>query len=911
MNSVPEDWARVEAAFEAALVATPENREAVLASIPDPAVREEVRSLLEAHRDAGDFLGSTAEREAAPFLEELPAGAGEEPGVLIGPYRLLEEIGHGGMGSVWSAERADGSFRQRVALKLVRRGLDTDEILARFLRERRILATLDHPGIARLLDGGATPDGRPYFVMEYVPGVPITTFCETQDVEPGRRLDLFVTVCRAVQHAHDRLVVHRDLKPSNVLVTEAGEVKLLDFGIAKLIEEDSYEGAGPPTRLGARLATPEYASPEQLAGESVTTRSDVYQLGLLLHEILTGRRATEPGRRDRLEGDLANIVKAAMHEEPERRYPSAVALGDDVLRYQGGFPVKARGDATAYRVGRFLRRKRGLVAAVGTVVVGGFGLGTAYTMRLQDERDRVRVEAEKANASAELLESFFLAWDPDAADPGRVTSRDILDVAAARARRAVTETPEVRASTLSLIGSLYTSLSSFETADSLLHEAERLQREGVGQARADLAATTERLGNLHLARGELPAAEARYRDALAMRRAIDGPVHDRTLGAHLNLASLLWTRERFDEAEDELRALLAPYAQGAHGDIPQPAIRAMRLLGVVLFFQGRLAESETVLADVLARQTRVFGPEDPDVVETSSMLAGVLRDLGRLEEADRLQDEALARLRARYGESHPRTLVAGFLKAMVLERQARHDEAVALMRGVVREGERVLGPEHFSTGAWSGMLGAVLLERGDTDEALAYLRRSLAVIERSADGSDEAGDLHYRIAWILARRSDPEATEAYGAARAFHAGRPAGDPDFVSDGLHYLAWTMRHMGDLDQAEAVYRRALELYRPALSSRHPSLLATVAGLGEVLVDQGRPTEAEPFLSEALGAWRPAGPWGAADLERVRAALDRVRAAGASGTSHRRGGAAGARPRPPLTASAPRPPPRRPAR
>ncbi len=853
-------WSRVEAALEGVLRASPEERAAMVDALcgDDAALRAEVESLLAAHRAADGFLEVPADRVAAPYLDDLFDARAHDAGRAVGHWRLVQEIGRGGMGTVWLAERADGEFDQRVAVKLVKRGMDTDEIVARFDRERRILARLDHPGIARILDGGATDDGRPWFVMEHVAGRPITAWCEDRAASVEERLELFERVCRAVQHAHVNLVVHRDLKPSNVLVSETGRVKLLDFGIARLLEEEDAEAA-PLTRTGMRYLTADYASPEQVRGEAVTTQSDVYQLGLLLYELLIGRRlrrlagkgpteverivchedpprpgslALEDGDgrlARRLRGDLDTIVLAALRTDPRARYASAEALAEDVRRHLDGLPVRARGDRAGYRAGKFLRRHRVPVAAAAALVLLSTGFAGLYTVRLREERDRVRLEAEKATASAELLERFFVTWNPDGADPERVTARDVLDVAAARAERAGGP-PEVRAATLSLMGSLYTELGAWAPAESLLARAAAIQRGRRGPP-TDLAATEERMGHLRLARGDFAAAEERYRRALALRHAADGPAHERTLAAHASLATLYWATERFDRAEAELRRLLA-----LHPDpdtLTLPVARAMSSLGAVLFFQGRLEESEAVLREALARQSRAYGHDDPVTLETSGTLAAVLRDQGELAEAERMQRHVLARLSGRYGEDHPRTLVARLLLAMVLERRAEYAEAEAHMREIVAEATRLYGPDHPTTGGWMGGLGAVLLDRGDPDAAEPWLHRSLEIVRRS----EEAGDALNRIAWIRLRRGDPDAREAYLRAREFHRSRPPGDPAFVTDGFHFLAWAMHRMGDLQEAEALYRRAIELYEPALPADHPYVRDARAGLAALRTESGR--------------------------------------------------------------------------
>ena len=397
-------WKRAKELFVEAAGLPPEEREAFLAnSTADAGVIAEVKSLLAF--DAGDDqrVVHALEAVAGDVLTE-DSGIERES---IGPYRIVRELGRGGMGAVFLAERDDAEFRQRAAIKVVKRGMDTDAVLDRFRHERQILAHLEHPNIARLLDGGTTPDGVPYFVMEYVDGQPVTEFCETRKLDLKSRLRLFITICEAVEHAHRNMVVHRDLKPGNVLVTSEGVPKLLDFGIAKLLTPDS--GRETTVLLG-RMVTPGYASPEQMRGESVSASSDVYSLGVLLFEMLTGSTPAGLGGRKpsaiakSLEGDLDNIILMALREEPERRYQSVGDLRVDIRRHLDDLPVNARSDTFRYRSGKFLRRhKLGAVAALLVMVslIGGI-IGTTWQAHRADAARALAVqrlgEAERATA---------------------------------------------------------------------------------------------------------------------------------------------------------------------------------------------------------------------------------------------------------------------------------------------------------------------------------------------------------------------------------------------------------------------------------------------------------------------------------------------------------------------------------
>ena len=414
---------RCEELFHAALALEGAAREAFLeeACATDRGLRAEVERLLSAHARAGDFIGSPAVAPPATW-----AGAEEGAGRRIGPYSIVRELGRGGMGAVYLAERADGQYQHRVALKLIKRGMDTEQVLARFRSERQILASLDHPNIARLLDGGSTDQGLPFFAMEYIEGEPIDTYAGRAGLSVEDRLRLFLQVCGAVAYAHQNLVIHRDIKPLNILVTSEGTPKLLDFGIAKVLHPGGEETS---TVTSMRLLTPEYASPEQVEGRHATTVSDVYALGVVLYELLTGRspyrlrsrtpqevveavRTTDPERpsqagddekvRRRLRGDLDTILLTALRKEPGRRYQSVEQFGADVRRHLEGMPVLARPDTFGYRAGKFVRRNRVPVAA-GSLVVLALVAGTVATAYQAHQARVAQARAERRFADVRKL----------------------------------------------------------------------------------------------------------------------------------------------------------------------------------------------------------------------------------------------------------------------------------------------------------------------------------------------------------------------------------------------------------------------------------------------------------------------------------------------------------------------------
>ena len=868
----PERWRRIEAVLESALKAKTGERKALLDAecAGDDALRDEVESLLAAHAASTDFLATSAESFAAPFVAAAAAReATDQPGMLVGRYRLLEPIGRGGMGVVWLASRADGEFEHRVALKLVKRGMDTAEIVARFLRERQILARLEHPNIARLLDGGVSDDGRPYFVMEYVAGKPITEHCDAANLGIDARLRLFVVTARAVGHAHRHLIVHRDIKPHNVLVDERGDIKLLDFGIAKLLGEDPDRGV---ITSAARLMTPEYASPEQAAGGRVTTASDVYQLGLLMYELLCGRRpradsresapavrkpstaaklpvieqrdsatplTTDPAvvsaRRSstpdrlhrRLKGDLDTIALRALREEPERRYPSAEDLAEDVERHLSHRPIRFGGDRAAYRASKFIRRHRLSVITGILVVAVGVTSGAIAVARVREERDRARYESDKATEVALLMARFLQGWNPEASDRDAVSTSKLLAAAAVRAERELSNRPDVFSATLSALGDLHTTIGDWAVAESLLTRAGRLQASLGSRGAADLAATFARRGRLYRLTGNHVEAEASLRQALAMDRERFGGRHPETMRVERELAATYRDLQRFADAESLLREILAG-TEVSQGATPFE-LETSTELAYAIYQLGRFDEAIAILRPTLERQRALFGEEHASILSTLRALGSALRDRGDLVEAEQLYRDALRVAQALYGESHAETAGVMFVLALVLQRREDLVGAEATMRAAMTLVRRLYGPEHVHVTGHMVGIASILLDRGDLPGAESLLAEALRRVRRNTAGAGpDQGDILNRLAYLRVKRGAADAAQTYRDAVAFDDARPPGQADFVTDGLHFLAAAEHQRGDLVAAEADYRRALAVYERSLPPTHMYRVAATRGL-----------------------------------------------------------------------------------
>lgn len=780
MGAGPGDrWSETDALFQAALDVPAERRASFVARRcgGDEILRRAVEALLEAHDEADSFLERPVEEVCRlPWAEvfaafEGPAASGttEEPadriGERIGAYRVVRRIGRGGMATVYLAERADGLFEQRVALKVIRRGLDTEDVVRRFLAERRILSSLEHPNIARLLDGGTTEDNHPYFVMEHVEGVRITSYCDEREATLEERLRLFADTCRAVQYAHRNLVVHRDLKPANILVTGEGRVMLLDFGIARLLDPAA---GGSGTRTGSQPLTPEYASPEQVRGEPITTGSDVYQLGLLLCELLSGRRpyeiralsparmeqaisaarptkpselVTEESARQRaarpkelrraLQGDLDVIALKALRKEPEERYESVVALIEDIERHRAGLPVRAREPTEWYRLRKFVTRHKLGIAAAGALVL----LIALYTVtvriqadRVAAERDRARVEAARSAQMVEFLVDLFLAVNPFEGDIR--SAGDVVDFGIARADSALADRPDIHFEVLTTLGRSAYWLGRIETARTLLERTAQLEEEG----RADLDPMTgwwssQYLGAAQYVLGDYEAAEATYRQALERYRPVLGP-RSEPVGRTLNVLGWLYHETGdLERAERSYREALVVHRDAA-GPGSSEYATTLENLGLLFTDQGYPEAGEALVRQAIAVRRETLGPWHPNTAFGLRSLGRILYRRGEVETAEALLRSALEMRRTLLGPTHHKFAEDVAALGCLLGDRGELAEARSLLEQALAIRLRSLGEEHPVTAVTKHQLAAVLHQMGERKEAERLYREAVASLSR-------------------------------------------------------------------------------------------------------------------------------------------------------------------------------------
>lgn len=849
----PVRWNRIETLCAEALEQGAELRTAwvTAACEGDTALRDEVLSLLE-HlvRDPG-FL----EAPVASLPELFPVADAPEPPEdprQIGPWSLLRPLGRGGMGTVWLAERDTEGIHQQVALKLVRRGMDTDDVIERFRLERRILGALDHPHIARLLDAATAPDGRPYLVMEYVDGVPITEHCEREHLPVAERLALMQTVCAAVDHAHRHLVVHRDLKPRNIFVTGDGTVKLLDFGISKVLGDSDALGPARATQTRARLLTPEYAAPEQITGAPITTATDVHGLGLLLCELLTGRHPllkgdetlaeieeatlhrtpTAPSQlqpshgerehsrgRNRIARDLDMIVLKALRKEPERRYPSAADLSDDLRRHLSGHPVSARPDTFGYRARRFLRRNAAPVTAVAAVLLALVAT-TAVTLiqsrRVAAESARVTAERDKALEVRGFLMEMFGATGAGRSVGDTVTVRRLLDLQVARLD---TESwsPELRAEMLAVLADGYDRLGLWEEAEPLAVRSLDLRRDLFPSDHPDVAASLNLAGWIAHERGRSREAVPLLHEAIGIRRAV---------------------------------------GRAGEGDLS----RSLNDLGVIWNALGHYDSAQMVLEESLALRDRLFGPGHRTVGITANNLAAAHWFQSNVAEAARVQQRAVAALQQSVGPDHQRTIIALSNLATFRVTAGDLEGAERDYRDLLARQERLQGPDHPVTAQVRVSLATVLTQRGAVpndplwDEAESQLNRALTAYE------NRLGRTHSQVGVALDRLSDLHLARGHPetalplADRAVRILRQALGTNHraTADATAGLALAHWRLGRLGQAIPLQRGAVAGFVSGAGPAHPETGRAQGILCEmILASRGDPAEAESLCAQAIAA------------------------------------------------------------
>ena len=852
-----ETWDRVKEVFTSALEKSPSERADFLrqACGSDDSLRAEVESLLSCYSHADSCL------EDSPAVNLFSTLSSVMAGKRLGPYRIIRESGHGGMAVVYLAERADQQYQKRVAIKMVQPGINSEEILRRFRHERQTLASLDHPNIVKLLDGGSTEEGLPYLVMDYVEGLPIDEYCDSRTLSVTQRLELFRIVCAAVQYAHENQVIHRDLKPSNILVTAEGVPRLLDFGIAKLLNPERFAQTTLVTQAGLHAMTPEFASPEQVRGDTVKRASDIFSLGVLLYGLLTGHspyhdhakrdslleiqrvicehepakpstavgriemrtsrdgessvpispqavscvRGCEPEElRSRLHGDLDAIVLKALRKEPQHRFASAEELAADIGRHLRNEPVMASPASAAYRMRKFVLRHRVGVAAVAGLVTLLFIFVVMQAFQLR----RITRERDRANRVTDFMTRMFRVSDPGEARGNSVTAREILDKASKDIDAGLAHDPQVQAQMMEVMGTVYDNLGLFPRAESLLRRAVEIRRRVVGPEHPDtLNAMTALAWNLER-QGHYADAEKLQRHALDTQRRVLGTENPDTLRS---MNDLTWTLEeegRHAEAEKLERETL-DIRRRLFGPEHPDTLKAMNNLGWTLQKEGRYTDAEKLQRETLEIRRRILGPDHLDTLGAMNNLAVTLRHEGQTAEAEKLQRETIDIDRRVLGREHPGTLRSMNNLALTLTQEQRYSEAEKIQLETIEIRRRVLGPEHPETLSTVGNLAETLAREGRFAEAEKLNRETLEVRRRVL------GPEH------------PDTLET------------------MSD----LADTLTHEGRYPEAEKLYRQTHDIQSRVLGPEHPDTAATTYALASVAALKGNPDAALSLLRDAI--------------------------------------------------------------
>ncbi len=778
-------------------------------------------------------------------------GTGEETtGGIIGSYHLLQRLGQGGMGEVWLAEQKQ-PVRRRVAVKLIKAGMDTREVVTRFESERQALALMDHPAIAKVFDAGSTPQGRPFFVMEYVTGIPITDYCDRHKLSIRQRLELFIRVCEGVEHAHHKAILHRDLKPSNILVGEMdgkAAPRIIDFGVAKatsarLSEDTMY------TQVGAIIGTPGYMSPEQAdsAGADVDTRTDVYSLGVVLYELLVGappldfsktkpeqyssklrdedaskpstkistlgkksgitaqnRGADSPSLVRLLRGDLDAITLKALEKERARRYGTPAELAADIGRYIRNEPVVARPASSWYRARKYIRRHRFGVA----VTAGAAALLVSLAFVQALDLRRTRRERDRADRVTQFMIGMFKVSDPSEARGNDIRAREILDKASKEIDTGLAQDPELQAEMMQIMGNVYESLGLYQESESLLRRAVDIRQRTLGPRNIETLKSMSDLGYVLNSNSKYSEAEKWSRETVDGRKEKLGPEHADTLAAESQLALIFNNESRYAEAEKLHREVLE-ISRRKFGEQDPLTMKVMKNLAIDLAYEGKFDESEKVFRDVLASDLRSFGPDHPKVLGDMNNLAATLQHEQKWDEAEKLYLDGLQAKRRVLGPEHPDTLMSMGNLALVYSHQKRYADAEKLFRETLEIKQKRLGPEHRSTLVTMGNLAEALIDSGKYAEAGQLFQKTLE-LERHVLGPDHSDTLQT---------------------------------------VHAMGTLLKKQKRYPEAEATFRQALAERQRSLGAYHPDTASSAYSLASVLALEGKRDDAISNLKFAV--------------------------------------------------------------
>jgi serine/threonine protein kinase/tetratricopeptide (TPR) repeat protein len=833
-----ERWAKVQFLFHET-VDRPENERQQFLEAEcggDATLVAEVLALIAADASSESLLDRGVAEAAHRVIGPHSADDPSLPTTEFGPYRITGVLGEGGMGVVYLAERPD--LGSRAAIKILRDAWLSPARRERFAAEQRTLAQLNHPSIARIYDAGMSSEGTPWFVMEYVEGVPITTYCREHSSTIPERLSLFRKVCEAVQHAHSQLVIHRDLKPSNILARPDGTVKLLDFGISKQL--DSLDDLADQTRTGIRLMTPAYAAPEQMRGDRVGLHTDVYSLGVVLYELLVGRLPFDLANRSRAEAerillereperpsvaarrmeyvaggaehvreigggawaDLDLLCLTAMHKDPQRRYRTVEALTRDLDHFLEHQPLEAHGDSARYRMAKFATRNRSPLIAGATALAVVILLVVFYTLQLKDTRNVAVAEAARAQRIQQLTLNLFQGGSEEAGPADSLRVVTLVDRGVQEARN-LNHEPAIQAQLYETLGSIYQKLGNLPRADTLLRASLDQRHRLFGQEHADVAQSLIALGMLRNAQAEYDSAEALVRRGMEMTRRQLPPTHPAVSRAATSLGQVLEERGDYDRAIAVLDS--AARLQSQLPTVTPELAATVTQLANTHFYAGNYAISDTLNRRALAMDRKLYGDRHPHVADDLLNLGAIQFEWQHYPEAERYDRQALEIIRSWYGNNHPETASNLTLLGRALVSQKKLDEATVILREAVGIQQRVYGPVHPRVASALNELGRTAQLQGRLDEAEANFRRMTQIYRTVYN------DKHY----------------------------------YIGVALSNLAGVYHERKQDVEAERIFRDVIRRYREVLTPDHQLMGIAQVRLGETLVPQRRYADAEREL------------------------------------------------------------------
>jgi non-specific serine/threonine protein kinase/serine/threonine-protein kinase len=893
MNTVR--WESVKELLHQALQLAPEERRAFVERScgADAALQAELESLLSASDEVrSSFMQS-------PPVAEVGAGTLQPGDMVAQRFELLHKLGEGGMGQVWRAEQIS-PVRRPVALKLIKGGMYDGAVVQRFQAERQSLAIMDHPAIAKVFDAGATEQGQPYFVMEYVPGVSITEYCDQKKFDIRRRLELFRQVCEGVQHAHQKAIIHRDLKPANILVVEVDGKpvpRIIDFGLAKAAA--ARTGESVQTQIGGLVGTPGYMSPEQAdGGADVDTRTDVYSLGVVLYVLLTGAapidtkdwqreplevlrrlREDEPMRpsakvssnrdtavavaaaRDtqpatlasELRGDLDWIALKALEKDRGRRYGTPSELAADIQRYLNHEPVSARPASAGYRLQKYVQRHRAGVAAVSALVLllaGVAGLQAVELRRITRERDRANRERDRATRVTDFMTNMFKMSDPSQARGNSVTVREVLDKASKDIDKDQALDPQLRAQLMSTMGSVYEKLGLYPQSQALVARAVELNRQTLGPDNADTLRSAALLAHDLEQLGRYGEAEKLERETIAAQTRVLGAEHPDTLQTRHYLGWTLRRQRREGEAEKVDRETLAIRSR-VLGPENLDTVASKESLAQDLRAEQKYPEAEQLERETLETRKRVLGPEDPATVLAMSNLGIILQAEGRYAEADTLDRETLAARRKLLGPEHPQTLATMNNLVIVLRREGKFEEAVTLGNETLEIERRVMGPEHLLTLATMSNLAFALASNHQYADA-TQMDREILDIRRRVEGPENAntlGAMENLGADLELEHKYAEAEQLERQALATMQRVQGPEKQETLNTADNLARTLCREGRCAEAEQLAVGVRDTRLRLLGPENPDTAEATYVLASIRARSGKPDQAVVLLHEAV--------------------------------------------------------------